>query len=132
MPKRFRGTWRIVPEEGWIEQVISGEVKLPALFKFVASIHADPRYSPEIPGLTDFRHAFLSFTFDEMMQVVSTESSGASWNRTHWAYVIPPDDDAMYGTLRMYQNLVAHTRAPVGLFRDMESARAWMREMRGS
>lgn len=128
MPESFRGSWNIASEGGWMEQVMTGEVSLPELFAFVASIHADPRYSPEMPGLTDFRNASLSFTFDDMMQVVSAESGGASWNRAHWAYVVPADDDAMYGTLRMYQNLVAHTRAPVGVFRDIDEARRWMRE----
>lgn len=130
-PEPFSASWRIDPEERWIEQIISGHVTLPALFAFVASIHADPSYHPDIPGLTDFRQASLSFTFDDMMQVVATESSGESWNRTYWAYVVPPNDTAMYGTLRMYQNLVAHTRAPVGLFRDIEEARTWMRTKRG-
>lgn len=115
-----------------MEQIISGDVTLPALFAFVASIHSDPRYHPDTPGLTDFRRASLSFSFDDMMQVVSAESGGGSWNRTYWAYVVPVDDEAMYGTLRMYQNLVAHTRAPVGLFRDLEQARAWLRGQRGT
>lgn len=130
MPEPFKATWRIDPDEGWIEMVITGEVTLPELFEFIANAHLDPAYHPDIPGFTDFRHASLSFTFDDMMQVVTAESAGASWNRTYWAYVVPPDDEAMYGTLRMYQNLVAHTRAPVALFRDIDEARAWMRAKR--
>lgn len=130
MPEPFNGSWRINPEEKWLEQTISGEVTLPELFEFIAIAHADPRYSPDIPGYTDFRKASFSFTFEDIMEVVTVESGGASWNRTYWAYVLPPDDIVMYGTLRMYQNLVMNTRAPVELFKDIAAARSWLRAKR--
>lgn len=115
---------------GYLDMTISGEVTLPALFAFIATGHADPDYDPEMPGVTDFRSASLAFTFDEMLEYVNAEASGGKWNRAPWAYVVAPGDDAMYGTLRMYQNMVAGTRAEVGLFRSPDEARAWLRSKR--
>lgn len=117
-------------DEGWIEQTFSGRITLPELFAFVASAHADPQWHPDLLGLSDFRAASLAFTFHEMMEVVLTESSGERWSRQPWAYVLPRTDQAMLGTLRMYQNLVADTRAPIGLFFEPEDAREWLREKR--
>jgi hypothetical protein len=126
------GRYQIKQEQGWVEQTIDGLVTLPELFAFIATNHADPQWHHDLLGVTDLRTATLNFTFDDMIAVATAEEGAGVWSQQPWAYVLPQGDTAMYGTLRMYQNIVEGTRAPVALFFDLDDARSWLAERRRS
>ena len=87
-----------------------------------AAVRADPKFDPGFRQLWDFRAVSEVAVSTDCVRDLSRTSSFAEGSRR--ALVV--HSDLQFGLARMFQTLTEHTPHVVGVFRDLDEARAWL------
>ena len=120
---RVEATYVIHPEEGYVEEVFSGNVTYPELMAFLGTILADPAWHNGLNGLADFSDAVIAIDYESMHSIVSSFETNPNISRGRWAFVV--NDPMNFGKTRMFQSLTEgmHT---MRLFTNREDGLAWL------
>lgn len=122
----MRGTYDIHVRDGYVEEIVEGEVTLAGMTDLVKRVLDDPRFHPDLNGLVDFGRARLDLSFEEVAGVARLLKSDRRSSRGYWAFVV--SSDLSHGVVRLFHGLSDDTIA-VQIFRDRTSAEQWLRSL---
>ncbi len=104
----------------------SGTLTDDDVIQLKARLVRDPDFKPGMRELSDIRNIdHLDVTPAGVRAMVLQDKEDASQVASHKLALVLSEDVA-YGMARMYQTLTESNMENVGVFRDIEEARAWL------
>lgn len=120
MPIRYR----IDPKRGLVLTTATGVLTDDELLAHKRKLRADPDFRPDMCELSDVRQVTrLEVTPQGVQQFVEQDKSSEQPN---YRLAIVARADVVFGMARMYQTLTEKSGTQVGVFRDLETAEAWL------
>lgn len=122
----MRGTYEIHDRDGYVEEVVEGEVTVAGMTDLVRRVLGDPCFHADLNGLVDFSRALLDLSFEEVAGMARLLKNDGRSSRGYWAFVV--SSDLSHGVVRLFHGLSDDTIV-VQIFRDRASAVEWLRSL---
>lgn len=120
---------RVEPHRRRVEATIFGEVTITDILEAISSSVADPEFQPGFNVLFDHTQITKVITTEQVEEMVEhLDSLSESMAGARWAVVTSLD--ASCGMMRMLSVLAERVPMEVGVFRNAEEAKGWLRSPR--
>ena|SRR2546426_2706342 len=122
-------TYRIDPEAQMLFVVGKGAITQAERIEAMRAWISDPLFRPGLNTLCDFSAATSTPSLDDLeniVRLIGQHSEAIGRKKT----AIVTSQAVTFGVARQFQILAESTPLTVGVFTDMESAVAWLREPR--
>ncbi len=119
-------SYQIDPGQGLVLTTVSGVLTDEELLEHKRTLIEDPGFQPGMRELSDVREVErLEVTAAGVRKMVALDEQNAS-RLGDYKLAIVAADDAAFGTARMYQMLTEANVQNIGVFREIEEAKAWL------
>lgn len=119
-------TYRIDSECGVVLTTATGVLTEEDLLTHKHALRRDPDFRPGMVELSDVRGIErLQLTSDGVRRLVADDESDAGRMSSHKLAIVV-SREVVFGMARMYGTLTQEHLPNLGVFRDMEEAKAWL------
>lgn len=119
-------SYRIDVERGLVLTTASGTLTDDDILQLKDRLVRDPDFTPGMKELSDIRNIDALDVTPAGIRAMVQQDGKDSERITFQRLALVLSDDVAFGMARMYQTLTGSRMANVGVFRDIEQAKAWL------